>query len=78
MLYEAAHDTASNRILVETKRQRGRIRSKLGLPVTCGGLVMVDERDSRGGVVHGYFSEGGDSILSAFFWEPLRAKLQDN
>ena len=29
-------------------------------------------------VVHGCFSEGGDSILSAFSWEALRVKLQDN
>jgi hypothetical protein len=24
-----------------------------------------------------YFADGGDSILSAFSWEPLQAKLQD-
>ena len=40
--------------------------------------MMVNERDSRVAVVHGRFSEGGDSILGAFSWEPLRAKLQDN
>ena len=40
--------------------------------------MTANERDSRVAVVHGCFSEGGDSILSAFSWEPLRAKLQDN
>ena len=40
---------------------------------------MANERDSRViAVVHGCFTEGGDSILSAFNWEPLPAKLQDN
>ena len=37
---------------------------------------MVKERSSRVAVVHGCFPEGGDSILSAFSWEPLPAKLQ--
>ena len=40
--------------------------------------MTANERDSRVSVVHGRLSEGGDSILSAFSWEPLRAKLQDN
>ena len=39
---------------------------------------MANKRDSRVAVVHGCFTEGGDSILSAFTWEPLPAKLQDN
>ena len=39
---------------------------------------MANERDLRVAVVHGCFTEGGDSILSAFTWEPLPAKLQDN
>ena len=39
---------------------------------------MANERDSRVAVVHGCSTEGGDSILSAFTWEPLPAKLQDN
>ena len=39
---------------------------------------MANERDPRFTVVHGCFSEGGDSILSAFSWEALRVKLQDN
>ena len=39
---------------------------------------MANERDSRVAVVHSCFTEGGDSILSAFTWEPLPAKLQDN
>ena len=39
---------------------------------------MANERDSRVAVVYGCFTEGGDSILSAFSWEPLPAKLQDN
>ena len=40
--------------------------------------MTANERDSGVAVVHGCFSEGGDSILSAFSWEPLQAKLQDN
>ena len=40
--------------------------------------MTANERDSRVAVVHGCFPEGDDSILSAFSWEPLRAKLQDN
>ena len=39
---------------------------------------MANERDSRVMVVHGCFPEGGDFILSAFSWESLPAKLQDN
>ena len=39
---------------------------------------MANERDSRVAFVHGCFSEGSDSIVSAFSWEPLSAKLQDN
>ena len=38
---------------------------------------MANERGSRVAVVHRCFPEGGDSILSAFSWEPLPAKLQD-
>ena len=40
--------------------------------------MTANERDSGVAVVHGCFSKGGDSISSAFSWEPLRAKLQDN
>ena len=39
--------------------------------------MIANERDSKVAVVHGGFPEGGDSILSAFSWEPLPAKLQD-
>ena len=42
--------------------QWGRIISK-------SGLVMANEQNSRGAVVHRCFPEGGDSILSAFSWE---------
>ena len=59
-----------------SKGRRARIRSKSRL--TCCDLVTVNELDSRVAVVHGCFSEGGDSILSVFSWEPLRAKLQHN
>ena len=45
---------------------------------TCGGLVTANERVSKVAVVHGCFPEGGDSILSAFSWELLPSKLQDN
>ena len=40
--------------------------------------MTANERDPRVAVVQGCHSEGGDSILTAFYWEPLRAKLQDN
>ena len=40
--------------------------------------MMANERDSRVADVHGCFPEGDDSILSAFSWELLPAKLQDN
>ena len=40
--------------------------------------MIANERDSIVAVVHGCFQEGGDSILSAFSWEPLPVKLQDN
>ena len=39
---------------------------------------MANERDLRVADVHGCFPEGSDSIVSAFSWEPLPAKLQDN
>ena len=39
---------------------------------------MANEGDSRVTVVYKCFPEGGDSILSAFSWESLPAKLQDN
>ena len=38
----------------------------------------MNEQNSGVEVVRGCLTEGGDSILSAFSWEPLRAKLQDN
>ena len=40
--------------------------------------VTANERGSGVAVVHGCFSKAGDSILSVFSWESLRAKLQDN
>ena len=42
--------------------------------------MTVNKLDSRVAVnvVHRCFSERGDSILSVFSWEALRAKLQDN
>ena len=40
--------------------------------------MTVNELEYRVAVVHRCFSERGDSILSVFSWEPLRAKLQDN
>ena len=40
--------------------------------------MTANERDSIVAIVHGYFSEGSDSILSALSWKPLRAKLQDD
>ena len=43
--------------------------------VTCCGLVMANEQDSRVAVVHGCFSEGGDSVLSVFSLKRLDAKL---
>ena len=46
--------------------------------VTWGGQVTAIKCDLAVDVVHGCFLEGGDSILSVFSREPLRAKLQDN
>ena len=37
----------------------------------------MNEQDSGVEVVHGCLTERGDSILGAFFCEPLQAKLQD-
>ena len=37
--------------------------------------MTANERDLSVAVVHGCHSEGGGSILSAFSWEALRAKL---
>ena len=37
--------------------------------------MTANERDVRVTVVHGCFSEGGDSILGVFSWETLPAKL---
>ena len=37
----------------------------------------MNEQDSRVEVVRGCLTEGGNIILGAFFYEPLRAKLQD-
>ena len=37
---------------------------------------MQEEQDSGVDIVHGQFTEGGDSILSVFFCEPLRTKLE--
>ena len=34
--------------------------------------MAANERDSRVTVVHGYFSEGGDSVLTAFSCEAAR------
>ena len=39
--------------------------------------MTANERGSGVDVVHECFPERGDSILSVFSWEPLRAKLQD-
>ena len=36
----------------------------------------MNEQDSGVEVVHGCLTEAGNSILSALFYEPLRAKLQ--
>ena len=35
------------------------------------------EQDSKFTVVHGCFTEGGDSIVGTFFCQPFRTKLQD-
>ena len=40
--------------------------------------MAAHERDSGVAAFHRCFSEGGDSILSAISWEPLRAMLQDH
>ena len=38
----------------------------------------MNEQDSGVEVVRGCLTEGDDSILIVFSWEPLRTKLQDN
>ena len=42
----------------------------------CGIPVMAKELDLGADVMHGCFTEGGDSILGIFSWELLRVKLQ--
>ena len=37
----------------------------------------MNEQDLGVEIVHRWLTEGGDSILGAFFCESLRAKLQD-
>ena len=39
--------------------------------------MTANEQDSRIAVVHGCLLERGDSIVSTFSWESLRAKLHD-
>ena len=39
--------------------------------------MTANKQVLRVDIVHGCFSEGGDSILNGFSWEPLPAKLQD-
>ena len=56
-----------------TAQEKIRLESKL----TCGGQEKMNELDSGVEVVCGCLTEGGNSILGAFFYEPLRAKLQD-
>ena len=48
-----------------------------GEMLTCGGLERVNKCNLIVVVVHRYFAEGGDSIVSVFFGELLRAKLPD-
>ena len=52
---------------VTAKRKR-KIRS--GSKLTCGGQEK-NEQDSGIEVVHGRLTKGGDSILDAFFCEPI-------
>ena len=40
--------------------------------------MTANKRNSRVAVILGCFSEGGDSILTTFSWDPLPPKLQDN
>ena len=44
----------------------------------CGGQEKMNEQDSAVEIVRGCLTEGGDSILGVFSWEPLRTKLEDN
>ena len=46
-----------------------KIKSKSRLPF--GGLVTVKEQDSDVTIVHGCFTEGGDSIPGDFSCKPL-------
>ena len=43
----------------------------------CGSQETAKEFDSGIEMVHGCFTEGGDSILSVFGGELLRVKLQN-
>ena len=40
--------------------------------------MMREEQDLGVDIVHGWFIHGGDSILSIFFGESLRKKLQED
>ena len=73
-------DTASKntshrykKALYKSSGEKSRSKSRL----TFGGLVTVKEHNSKVTVVHGCFTEGGDSILGQFFCDPLRINLQD-
>ena len=59
--------------LAASKKRQGRIR--LNCTLTYGGLENANGRHSGVDVAHRCFPEGGDSILSVFSWDPLRAKL---
>ena len=48
----------------------------MGSTLTCGAQEKMNEQDSEVEVDHRWLTVGGDSILGAFFCEPLRAKLQ--
>ena len=47
---------------LKARRSRNRSKSR---------LMTANEQDSRVAVVHGCFTEGGNSILSAFSWKSL-------
>ena len=39
---------------------------------------MREDQDLGVDIAHGWFTHGGNSIVSAFFGEPLRENLQGN
>ena len=70
------HDTAGQLQAEESASQEPQNKIRLKSRLTYGSLVMAKQLDLGVDVMHGCFTERGDSILGVFSWELLRAKLQ--